>query len=198
MVGTGYEPADAPAPEAGIRRFFEDAVRAFPWAELRREDVGLVHVGLVPGTGGADGLWTRSFVVDHEDEHRVPGLLSIYGAKYTTARAVAEKAVDRTFARLGRRGPPCRTAETPLAEARILEGPLAERARHAARAEMALSLADAVLRRLDLGTAGPPPAADVDQVASALAAELGWDAAQVLAEKEALARALEKHRFPLP
>lgn len=198
MVGTGYEPADAPEPEAGIRRFFEDAGRAFPWAELRHEDVGLVHVGLVPGSGGAEGLWTRSFVVDHAEEHGVPGLLSIYGAKYTTARAVAEKAVDRAFARLGRRVPRCRTAETPLAEARVLEGPLAERARHAARAEMAITLADATLRRLDLGTAGPPPASEVDEVARALAGELGWDEARVLAEKEALARALEKHRFPLP
>ena len=198
MVGTAYEPADAPEPEAGIRRFFEDARRAFPWAGLGAEDVSLVHVGLVPGSGGPDGLWTRSLVVDHEEEHRVPGLLSIYGAKYTTARAVAEKAVDRACARLGRHTPRCRTAETPLAEARVLEGPLAERARHVARAEMARSLADAVLRRLDLGTAGPPPEAEVDEVARALAGELGWDEARTLAEKEALGRALDRHRFPLP
>jgi glycerol-3-phosphate dehydrogenase len=198
MVGTGYEPAEAPEPEAGIRRFLEDAGRAFPWAELGAQDVSLVHLGLVPGSGGPDGLWTRSFVVDHEEEHRVPGLLSIYGAKYTTARAVAEKAVDRAFARLGRRTPRCRTAETPLAEARVLEGSLGERARHAVRAEMARSLADAVLRRLDLGTAGPPPEAEIDEVARVLAGELGWDEAQILAEKEALGRALDKHRFPLP
>ena len=41
---------------------------------------------------------------------------------------------------------------------------------------MALTLADAVLRRLDLGTAGPPDAAELDRVAGAMAAELGWDA----------------------
>ena len=55
----------------------------------------------------------------------------------------------------------CRTAETRLAKARRLAGPLDDRARVAVREEMALSLGDAVLRRLDLGTAGPPAAADL-------------------------------------
>jgi glycerol-3-phosphate dehydrogenase len=53
---------------------------------------------------------------------------------------------------------------------------------------MALTLADAVLRRLDLGTAGPPPAADLDTVARAMAGELGWDAARERTERAALER----------
>ena len=88
-----------------------------------------------------------------------------------------------------------RTAATRLApRARPLEGSLAERARQAVREEMALTLADAVLRRLDLGTAGPPAAADVEIVAQTLAAELGWDAARVEAEKQALADAVARTR----
>jgi len=59
--------------------------------------------------------------------------------------------------------------------------------RSAVREEMALTLADAVLRRLDLGTAGPPPAEDIRTVARVMAAELGWDAGRERAERDALA-----------
>ena len=82
--------------------------------------------------------------------------MSLQGVKYTTARAVAERAVDLVVRRLGRGTPVCRTAVTPLPGARPLSGSPEDRVRCAVREEMALSLADAVLRRLDLGTAGPP------------------------------------------
>ena len=52
---------------------------------------------------------------------------------------------------------------------------------------MALTLADAVLRRLDLGTAGPPPADELGAVARVMAAELGWDSGRERAERDALA-----------
>ena len=79
-----------------------------------------------------------------------------------------------------------RTATTALAEARLPEGPLEERALRAVRDEMALSLSDAVLRRLDLGTMGAPPAADVDVVARVMAQELGWDPARIAEERASL------------
>jgi glycerol-3-phosphate dehydrogenase len=150
--------------------------------------VTLVHRGLVPGRGGASGLATRACLHDHEVEDGRAGLLSVQGVKYTTARALAEKAVDLVFRRLGRPSPPCRTAVTPLAMARCLEGPLEERTRRAVREEMALSLADAVLRRLDLGTAGPPADADLEVVAGTMAAERRWDEARRRREREGLAR----------
>jgi len=52
---------------------------------------------------------------------------------------------------------------------------------------MAMTLSDAVLRRLDLGTAGAPAAAALDCVARVMAADLGWDAARLAAERRALA-----------
>ncbi len=52
---------------------------------------------------------------------------------------------------------------------------------------MALTLADAVLRRLDLGTAGPPPADELRAVARVMADELGWDSGREQAERDALA-----------
>ena len=44
----------------------------------------------------------------------VEGLFSVVGAKYTTARAVAERVVDRVLSKLPGRAGPCRTASMPL------------------------------------------------------------------------------------
>jgi glycerol-3-phosphate dehydrogenase len=187
MVGTSYEPADGAEEADAVGRFLGEARAAFPWADLRAEDVSVVHRGLVPGRGGASGLATRTLFVDHDARGDAPGLVTLVGVKYTTARGVAEGVVDLVARRLGLSVAPCRTAATPLPRARFLEGPLAERAREAVREEMAMTLADALSRRLDLATGGPPAEADVDTVAGVMAAELGWDPARVAAEKRAVA-----------
>jgi len=195
LVGTDYEPADGLPAHAMAWRFLEDARRAFPWVGLGPDDVSLLHVGLVPGRGGADGLWSHSLVIDHEAEDRLPGLLTILGAKYTTARAVAERAVDRVVARSAVRCAPCRTAETPLEWARSLDGPPEERARQAAVDEMARCLADAVLRRLDLGTGGRPAEDLIAATARGMVAALGWTPERVGQERAALDAALAALRL---
>jgi glycerol-3-phosphate dehydrogenase len=182
IVGTSYEPAGSPPTDP--MAFLEETARAFPWAGIERGAATLVHEGLVPGRDGASGLSTRPRLHDHEAEDGLPGLVSLQGVKYTTARAVAQRAVDVVVRRLGRGAPVCRTAVTPLPGARSLSGPLEDRVRCAVREEMALTLADAVLRRLDLGTAGPPPAAELRVVAGVMAAELGWDAGRERAERD--------------
>jgi len=185
LVGTSYEPAEA-APSDPLA-FLAEAAAAFPWAGLERGDLALVHEGLVPGEGGASGLSTRPRLHDHEAEDALPGLVSVQGVKYTTARLVAERAIDLAARRLRRDLPACRTAVTPLRQARALEGSLEARTRAAVREEMALTLADAVLRRLDLGTGGPPEASELDCVGRVMADELGWDAARLSAERTAVA-----------
>jgi glycerol-3-phosphate dehydrogenase len=184
MVGTSYEPAATPASDP--LDFLAEAARAFPWAGLEPADLVLVHEGLVPGAGGAGGLWTRSRVVDHEREDGTPGLVTLVGVKYTTARAMAERATDLALERLGRPRVRCRTAHTPLPRARTLSGPPGEAALVAVREEMALTLSDAVLRRLDLGTAGAPAASELAAVTAAMARELGWDEARTAAELAAV------------
>jgi glycerol-3-phosphate dehydrogenase len=189
ILGTGYEPAGPLDRSRLIESLLVEAARAFPWARIERSDVSLVHAGFVPGEGSARGLLARGRIVDHEAEDGVPGLCSVRSVKYTTARASAQAAIDLVRRRLARAAASCRTATTVLPRARPLEGPLAERARIAARDEMALHLTDAVLRRLDLGTMGLPAAADVDTVAGAMASALAWDAARLAREKADLAAA---------
>jgi glycerol-3-phosphate dehydrogenase len=187
LLGTAYEPAETDG-EGAVEAFVAEAARAYPWVGLTPDDVVLVHRGLVPGRGGADGLATRPRLLDHEAADGVPGLVSVQGVKYTTARGVAERAVDLIFRRLGRPSPKCRTAITPLARARPLAGILPERVGEAVRHEMAVTLEDAVLRRLDLGTGGPPSAADLETVVGGMAAALGWAPTRVGVERAALAK----------
>lgn len=184
LIGTAYEPAERDGP--GPAGFLDECARAFPWLELRKGDVRRVHAGLVPGRGGAAGLLTRTWLRDHARDG-APGLISLLGVKYTTARGVAQRAVDLVFRRLSRESPACRTARTPLEHARPLAGSLEDVVRTAVREEQALRLSDVILRRADLGTAGPPAPDVVERVAAVMAAELGWDAARADAERRAYA-----------
>jgi glycerol-3-phosphate dehydrogenase len=180
IVGTAYAPAESEAAPEEAEAFLAEAARAFPWAGLPAAGIRLVHRGWVPGRGSASRLWMRPVVVDHESRDRLPGLITVVGVKYTTARALAERAVDLTLRRLRRAAVPSRTAHTPLPVP--AEGTLVDRTRRAVREEMALHLDDAILRRLDLGTTGQPSAQDVEHVSAAMAGELGWAAERVRSE----------------
>lgn len=195
IVGTDYMPMDGQGSSStsGAREFLAEASLAYPWAQIDEDAVVLVHQGLVP-RHAAGGVLTRHLVLDHADKDGLSGLLSVLAVKYTTARGVGEEVVDRVFTHLGRTSPPCRTADTELGFARVLEGPLAERARHAVREEMAIHLTDAILRRLDLGTGGAPSRTEIDAVASAMASEGGWDEGRTQRERQALSEELRRFR----
>jgi glycerol-3-phosphate dehydrogenase len=136
-------------------------------------------------------------VFDHEAEDGIRGLVSMRGVKLTTARAEAEKAVDIVVHHLRRATPPCRTATTPLAFVRLLEGQVAEQVRHAVNAEMALHIEDVILRRTGLGTAGPPAEGDLETVAVEMASACGWDQDRARAERQAVGGRI-RSAAPLP
>ncbi len=188
MLGTAYRPHAVPFADAEIESLVGEAQAAFPWAEITMDDVDLVHRGQGPGSRDAAGLWTKDLVIDHERSGAAPGMITTLGVKYTTARAVAERAVDLVAARLGRVGPRCLTASTPLEHARPLAGSLSEQVARAVRHEMALRLGDIVLRRTSLGSAGPPPRATIEAVARLAREELRWDDARCATEVAALER----------
>jgi glycerol-3-phosphate dehydrogenase len=68
---------------------------------------------MVSGNGSHVNLLRESAVVDHT-AHGAPGLVSIHGVRYTTARETAASAVDTAFRALGRTAPECQTDRTPL------------------------------------------------------------------------------------
>jgi glycerol-3-phosphate dehydrogenase len=130
VAGTSHEPYHgdpeaAVVPPADLDTFLRDFNVAFPRAGIGRDDVRLVHRGLLPTLAVTDGevrLLKTSVIRDHADDG-VPGLLSVVGTRYTTARHTAQLAVDRVFAMLGQAAPPCATETTPLAGGDV--GPLA-------------------------------------------------------------------------
>jgi len=95
-----------------------DFNQAYPAANLRREEISFIHGGLVP-ISGADpktGIVQRSRhyqIHDHQREG-LRGLISVVGVKYTTARDVAEKVVDRVFRMWSLKSPPSTSAFTRL------------------------------------------------------------------------------------
>jgi glycerol-3-phosphate dehydrogenase len=122
ILGTSHDAYEGSADQLTVSRwdleaFLKDARDAFPLAGLTTSDVRLVHRGLLPmisGEGANVRLLRESQVVDHS-RHGMPGLISMFGVRYTTARQTAQEAVDAVFHVLGHKTPPpCRTAETPL------------------------------------------------------------------------------------
>ncbi len=121
IVGTWHSTSAAAAASADVSEAELDAVIAdinatFPAFALDRQQVTLVHRGLVPAHADRDGavhMQSESAILDHAPDG-VAGLLSIRGAKYTTARAVAEWAVDQIERQLGRQPTCSRTSETLL------------------------------------------------------------------------------------
>ena len=104
MLGTSHDAHDGTADQLKVSRwdleaFLKDAREAFPHAGLTTADVRLVHRGLLPmvsGEGSHVQLLKESQVVDHA-QHGLPGLVSMFGVRYTTARHTAQQAVDAVF-----------------------------------------------------------------------------------------------------
>lgn len=124
IVGTSHfafegKPGDTLFTEDEILEFMDEVSTALPGSTLSRDDVLYCHAGLTPGDekpGTSGSRLRRSSVGGH-----ATGLLEITGVKYTTARAVAEAAVDAAAARLGAGTRPCSTAVAPLPGARGFE-----------------------------------------------------------------------------
>jgi glycerol-3-phosphate dehydrogenase len=110
--------------EADIIEFLADINSALPEVRLTREDVRYAFCGIYPLI--ARDIRTDTYqgtgeyqVIDHERANGIKGIITALGAKYTTARHVAERSVDLAMRKLERRGAPCLTAKTRLLEGAI-------------------------------------------------------------------------------
>jgi glycerol-3-phosphate dehydrogenase len=109
------EPDDTGVAESDVAAFIVELNQAFPALDLTRADVSLVHHGVVPAVvrNGRVGLEGHAQIRDHAGEG-IEGILSVAGAKFTTARAVAERITNTLLTKLQHAPVPCRTAATPL------------------------------------------------------------------------------------
>ncbi|MEO6214157.1 MAG: FAD-dependent oxidoreductase [Vicinamibacterales bacterium] len=239
LIGTGHSEALIHSDELTVSgpeidSFIAEANDAFPALHLTRDHVRLVHRGAVPAEqakGSKPELRASPDIRDHTQDGAA-GAMTVIGVKYTTARGVAERAVNAGANILGRRLPPSRTATTMLpgaaiadhealaietARAAAMELPadltrhlsslyaeaaagivrlIAERPElgtpvapgvetlgaevvHVIRHEMAVRLADVVIRRTALGSTGHPGKDAVAECGRIAAQELGWTPARL-------------------
>lgn len=123
LIGTRHlpytgDPDQFQITEDDIERFLGEINAACPDVGLTRQDVVGVLGGMLPETPRADTgevqLVKHSRVYDHSAEG-APGLISVVGVKWTTARAAGEESVDAVEARLRPGTAPRRPQEQPLA-----------------------------------------------------------------------------------
>ncbi len=124
LIGTSDRPFtgeldDVGPTEADIVDLLSDVNEALPGLGLTRSDVLHAFAGLYPltardvrpdvyqGTGDYQ-------VIDHGHVAGHDGVVSVLGAKYTTARRLAERATALLGSRLGRGSMPSRTGQTQL------------------------------------------------------------------------------------
>jgi glycerol-3-phosphate dehydrogenase len=129
LIGTTYGPYEGDidnvrANEEDVQEMMTDINSALGNEVLRREDVLHAYAGLYPliddfinpkvyqGTG-------KYQIIDHSATDGLDGLVSVLGAKFTTARLLAEKAIDAVAGRFNKGLDRCKTREIRLASGDI-------------------------------------------------------------------------------
>jgi len=129
LIGTTNVPIEGRLEDIRVTKkdiddFLADINESLPDVKLSLGDVHYAFTGIYPiiareikpdtyqGTGEFQ-------IVDHAKKDGISGIITALGAKFTTARHVAARAVDLAGDRLGRKTAPCTTASTPLLEGAI-------------------------------------------------------------------------------
>jgi glycerol-3-phosphate dehydrogenase len=123
LVGTAHGDQLAGADDTLVHthevdRFLSEVNATFPSLALEPDDVTLVHRGVVPGrhAPGREPVLLDSHEVRDHERDGIGGAVSVIGVKYTTARHVAERAVDVVCRKVHRPVRRCGTATMPLLE----------------------------------------------------------------------------------
>jgi glycerol-3-phosphate dehydrogenase len=119
LIGTTdtvYEgdPDDFAITERDIAEFVGELNAIYPGARLSPDQVPFWFGGLRPvGERNIDPNVSRAArkfeIIDHARRDGTKNFISVTGVKYTTARDIAQKAVDRIFRKMGVRPPKCPT-----------------------------------------------------------------------------------------
>jgi glycerol-3-phosphate dehydrogenase len=198
MIGT-YEkkfegdPALFRGTQSVLNAFLQEFNEAYPAAALRLEDLCFHHYGFIPGNVQSGNSLRHFAIHDHETDSGLKNVLTVLAVKYTTARHVAEKTVDRIFEKIKRAKIPSQSKEKKLPNSHLeiekwgeqnpawkekIPGskniPVTELV-YAVQEEMALTLSDLILRRTNLGSAQCPADETLNFCAHYMGSLLGWN-----------------------
>jgi glycerol-3-phosphate dehydrogenase len=112
-------PDMAQVEEAELEAWIREMNACLPALRLTRDDVVYANCGLVPFGAGTRGEQELSFgkesrFIDHAKTHGVPGLVSLIGIRFTTARADAGHALELLLRQMPNAPPAPDTERTPL------------------------------------------------------------------------------------
>jgi glycerol-3-phosphate dehydrogenase len=124
LIGTWHllwphSPDEFTLSEAVLHEFVAQVNTAHPGLKLSLDDILHVHWGFLPAFEKSllvndVRLIREGQVLDHQQSYGVEGLISVLGVKYTTARRVAQQAIDLAVKKLGMNVQPCRTHLEPI------------------------------------------------------------------------------------
>lgn len=113
------EPDGFTVTEQELQGFLDEINGAYPSFALTLNDISMWNAGIVlfgdnqpQATDLSYGK--RSRLVDHARDFGVEGLITMIGVRATTARGVAERAIDLVLKKLGKKVPKSKTALTPI------------------------------------------------------------------------------------
>jgi len=170
MIGITDAPFEGPIPDepavgADEEEFLLSAIGRVLVRTPTREDVAGRFAGLRPllaADGATADLSRRHAVVEHD------GTVIVVGGKLTTARRMAQDALDHVAARPGAAAGRCITHRIRLAGADRPQADLAAQLRFAVEHELALTVGDLLDRRTRLGLVPERRAAALDAAHAAL------------------------------
>ncbi len=124
MIGTWHIPWTATPDqfkltEEIVKNFLNEINSAHPALGLTLENILHVTWGFLP-VNKEDAkreqvkLTRDGVLIDHQRKDNLQGLISVLGVKYTTARVVAEKAIDLVVDKLGSTSKKCETHSIPV------------------------------------------------------------------------------------
>jgi len=103
FAGTIHDPWDKveknPQPrKKSILNFINDINCCIPGYNLSEKDILHIYSGLLPAKAdNSTELTVREVILDHSEDNGLKGLYSVSGVKFTTARLVAEKTINKIF-----------------------------------------------------------------------------------------------------
>ena len=113
-------PEDISVTDEELTQFVEEANVAYPGLGVSVKDILMINTGLtLHGEEGKQGQKAvsyghRSILIDHSHRDGLEGLVSLIGVRATTARGIAEKAINMIMRNLGKNHMICKTAITPI------------------------------------------------------------------------------------
>ena len=164
LAGTGHVPWEGtaedprPSPEL-LQDFLDDLNLAIPGLEATKQDILYLFSGLLPATvEGTSQLAVREVIWKHSEHDGPEGLYSLSGVKFTTARKVAEKALNKIFGLPSRKNPfkpltirvPSSAISGPKGDNAFEAGHLLDSLGSIVRDESVVHLDDLVFRRTSL------------------------------------------------